>query len=452
MEKSNWRSFEEARNFVRSLQLKNQKEWFAWLKTDAKPVDIPADPYKIYKDKGWNGMGDWLGTERIANQNRVYRSFEEARAFARSLQLNSGKEWLSWVKTGKRPDDIPTNPLQYYSKHGEWISWGDWLGTGRVANQRRMHRSFEEARIFVHTLQLSDIEKWKDWAKTEARPEDIPITPNEVYASKGWVNWGDWLGTGRVAVSKRTYRSFEEARTFVHTLDFNIRDQWVEWAKTDNKPEDIPANPERFYNRSGDWVSWGDWLGNGTISNQNRVYRTFEEARKYVHQLQLNGKVEYLQWTKTKARPHDIPANPVSVYQKSGDWISWGDWLGTGRVANQNLVYRQFEEAREFVHTLQLNSRQEWQDWIESGKKPDDIPAHPNVVYKDEGWKNLRDWLGSELVHNRDRVYRQFEEARAFVHTLHLNNQQNWNDWAKTKSRPEDIPANPAHIPLVMEG
>jgi superfamily II DNA or RNA helicase len=393
--KSNWRSFEEARDFVRSLKLANQKEWFDWKKTQAKPLDIPADPYKVYKDKGWMGMGDWLGTERIANQNRVYRSFEEARAFARNLQLNSGKEWLSWAKAGKIPDDIPTNPLQYYSKHGKSTSWGDWLGTGRVANQKRMHRSFEEARIFVHTLQLSDIEKWKDWAKTEARPEDIPSTPNEVYASKGWTDWGDWLGTGRVAASKRTYRSFKEARAFVHKFGLNGKVEWIQWAKTKAKPHDIPANPERFYKKTGEWISLDDWLGTGKISSRNRVYRTFEEAREYVHQLQLNDKCEYSKWSKTEARPQNIPASPVSVYQKSGDWISWGNWLGTGRVANQNLVYRQFEEARMFVRSLQLKNRQEWQAWAKTEAKPDDIPAFPEAVYKDSGWLGMGDWLGS---------------------------------------------------------
>ena len=50
-------------------------------------------------------------------------------------------------------------------------------------------------------------------------------------------------------------------------------------------------------------------------------------------------------------KPEDIPAYPDGVYKDSG-WVSWGDWLGTGRIANQNKVYRSFDEARAFVHSL----------------------------------------------------------------------------------------------------
>jgi hypothetical protein len=29
-----------------------------------------------------------------------------------------------------------------------------------------------------------------------------------------------------------------------------------------------------------------------------------------------------------------------------------GDWLGTGRIASFNMIYRSFQEARKFVHTI----------------------------------------------------------------------------------------------------
>ena len=41
-----------------------------------------------YKNKGWIGMGDWLGTGTIANQQKEYRSFEDAREFVHSLKFN----------------------------------------------------------------------------------------------------------------------------------------------------------------------------------------------------------------------------------------------------------------------------------------------------------------------------------------------------------------------------
>jgi SAM-dependent methyltransferase len=63
--------------------LKNGDEWRNWAKSDSKPDDIPRDPRRVYKGKGWLGMGDWLGTGTVANQNRIYLPFEEARIYVR---------------------------------------------------------------------------------------------------------------------------------------------------------------------------------------------------------------------------------------------------------------------------------------------------------------------------------------------------------------------------------
>ena len=80
--KKKFRSFSEARKFVRSLQLKNVDAWYKFTKSDDRPVDIPAKPSRTYK-KEWIGWGDFLSTGRIANQNKKYRSFKDARKFAR---------------------------------------------------------------------------------------------------------------------------------------------------------------------------------------------------------------------------------------------------------------------------------------------------------------------------------------------------------------------------------
>ena len=61
--KGNWRSFKEARDYVRSLKLNSQKEYYALMKTDARPADIPYSPSTVYKEK-WTSWGDWLGNDR----------------------------------------------------------------------------------------------------------------------------------------------------------------------------------------------------------------------------------------------------------------------------------------------------------------------------------------------------------------------------------------------------
>jgi len=52
-----------------------------------------------------------------------------------------------------------------------------------------------------------------------------------------------------------------------------------------------------------------------------------------------------------------------------------------------------FEDAKKFVHSLELKSVREWRDYVKSGKKPVDITSSPVSVYKKQ-WKGFEDWLG----------------------------------------------------------
>ena len=84
---------------------------------------------------------------------REYRSFKEARAFARKLGLKSETEWRDYCKSGKKPGDIPVNPNRAMPMRAGLV-WGDWLGTGHDAAVLREYRSFKEARDFVRGLGL----------------------------------------------------------------------------------------------------------------------------------------------------------------------------------------------------------------------------------------------------------------------------------------------------------
>ena len=109
--------------------------------------------------------------------------------------------------------------------------------------------------------------------------------------------------------------------------------------------------------------------------------------------LKLKSAKEYGAYCKSGNKPDDIPSAPDVVYADSG-WISWGDWLGIGNVLSKS--WRQFGEARTFVHGLKLKSTTEYRAYCKSGNKPDDIPTHPHIIYADSGWISWYDWLGND--------------------------------------------------------
>jgi superfamily II DNA or RNA helicase len=332
-----WRPFEEARAFARGLGLRNQKEWIAWAKSNARPHDIPRNPYVVYSEQGWISLSDWLGSK---HKKGSWRTFGDAQNFARHLKLRTQEEWQKWAHSNQRPDDIPAYPQGAYKSKG-WTNWGDWLGT---KNRKGNYRPFEQARNFVRSLALKNQSEWRAWAKTDARPADIPASPVRVYKPHGWVSWGDWLGTEFIAPQVRKFLPFEEARAFVHGLAIKDKNEWVDWTKSGRRPENIPAGPSRFYSRAG-WSGWGDWLGTKRIANQQRVFRSFEEARAYVRSLGLRNYADWREWAKGKGRPTDIPSDAYGVYE-GHSWAGWSDWLGSFSLWNRNSVIN-------FLHSLE---------------------------------------------------------------------------------------------------
>jgi hypothetical protein len=277
-----YRPFSEARTFVRSLRLKGARDWRIYCKNllahsaGKFPDDLPKNPDKTYAEKGWAGWGDWLGTGTVAPYLVVYRDFESARDFARSLKLRSTDEWQSFCRgelphLGKLPEDISASPRKTYLNKG-WVSMGDWLGTGNIAQTLKPLRPFVEAREFARSLKLVGKVEWDKFCKggmpeKGELPSDIPMSVYRAYKNHGWVSMADWLGAGRRPMPKKRYRDFVSARTFVQSLKLKNRSEWITYANGERPeigdfPADLPAAPAHAYASSG-WIGWSDWLGNG---------------------------------------------------------------------------------------------------------------------------------------------------------------------------------------------
>lgn len=160
--------FKEARKFVRTLGIKNLKEWQAFSKAGLLPKNIPSHPDQFYKGQ-FKGWGDWLGTGRISNRNREYLSFKESREWARSSDINSKAAWYARSKAGLLPVNIPGDPREVYKD--QWNGWGDFLGTGRIATFYRKLTSEQRQAMYKAGNQRRRVRK-------KAVPGDL--TPQQI--------------------------------------------------------------------------------------------------------------------------------------------------------------------------------------------------------------------------------------------------------------------------------
>ena len=420
--KLSWRPFDEARGFVRGLGLKSGGDWanyYKGLRPDlpAFPKDIPTTPIRTYVHTGWISMGDWLGTDIVATHKREFRPFEDARAYIRSLNIKSGTEWRSYrvgrlPHTGLLPKDIPTNPNLVYAKSG-WVNMGDWLGTNSISNSNRTFRPYNKAKQFVHSLKLKSFREWGMYCRGAIRdkkplPPDIPTTPSRTYADSDWKGNGDWLGTDYIANQLRKYRSFKKARTHIRSLGLKNSKEWRDFSKGTHSgnlklPDDIPANPAVVYKSQG-WISMGDWLGTHNVWNPDKVFLSYHEAQKFVQSLKLKNVVEWNAYCRGDLpqmgkKPIDIPTTPSETYANKG-WQGYGHWLGTNRISNWYRSYLPFKKARNYSRSLGLRNKNQWQAFYKGdlphiGKIPTNIPTNPNRTYANSGWVSFGDWLGT---------------------------------------------------------
>lgn len=412
-----FRYFVLAREFVQTLGLLTIAEWRDYCRGDLaetrgiKPRDIPSSPERIYSENGWISWSDWLGTELIyRGDGQYYLTFADARDRARKMGFTYKREWFAlfdsdgFPKLGT-PEDLPKYPDKIYKGNG-WRGWNDWLYNPRYRIKNKTWREFNQAREFARGLKLNSNKAWRDYTRGDGilfgeLPDDIPSNPDIAYKNSGWISWGDWLNTGRVAPSRRTFLPFEKAREFSRQLNFKNLYVWRNYCTGDIEgldpiPDTIPTNPDRTYKK--EWKGWGDWLGTGNIANYNKDFLSYKEAKKFVHALKLRSSLEWRRYCQGKypskpKRPDNIPTSPEKTYKNH--WKGWPDWC-CGRK-EQLPKYSPFEKARSFVRKLGLKTTKEWKFYTQGKsrkKKPDNIPARPDLTYKSE-WKGMPDWLGT---------------------------------------------------------
>ena len=136
-------SFIECKKWFSENKITTQNKWREWCKNNSKPQYIPSSPDKYYK-KEWKGWGDFTDS---GNMNiGVYRPFNEAREYIRSLKFKTRSNYADWIKSGARPDDIPSDASKCTQYKTEWKGWDDYLGC-KIVN--------------TIDMKVSDIEKVK---------------------------------------------------------------------------------------------------------------------------------------------------------------------------------------------------------------------------------------------------------------------------------------------------
>jgi hypothetical protein len=252
------------------------------------------------------------------------------------------------------------------------------------------------------------------------------------------------------------FKQVAQTITALSTQDERIADEFraieqgrVSSGKIVEIEGDIPAGMKMKLGDFAEAISIRIWENVGRAN-----WRPFAEAREFVRGLGLKNHIEWWQWTAGRLRranvpelPPDIPAAPEPVY--SDEWKDWADWLGHSRRIGG---WRNFDDARKYAQSLNLNSRKQWaaltRDRTVTNQKrlPDDIPSEPSNVYKE--WIGWWDWLGTT---NRRGRWLPFAKARTLGRKLGLTSEAQFIRWRRGLLKHQvrcliDMPMHPDRV------
>ena len=316
---------------------------------------------------------------------KQYRSFEDARKFARYLKLKTRSDWRNYCKSCNKPEDIPYDPDLKYSKN-EWTNWNDFLGSKKTVNNKRNFLPFKKAREFVRTQNLKNFDDWRIWYKSTTRPKQIPANPKRTYKNE-FLGYADWLGTDTIASQKKgkMFLVFKDAKKFVQTIPPRTQQEWEDYVKTQKIPNNIPKDPASFYRKNDTWKSWPDWFGTDKIANRYRVFWSYEKASTFAQSLKIQNQTEWFKFCKSGKLPNFIPTNPQTKYKH--EWKGWGTFLGTGNlspteISKKTLSWREAKKLyQKIVKENKITNLKEWNEYVKTHQLPKGLPKSPKNIY-----------------------------------------------------------------------
>jgi len=408
--RTNWRSFEDARLYVRALKILGYFEWLDSYKRGVVPKDIPMYPDKVYRGNGWISWPDWLGNLSTADKFNI--------------GILNLKEFISEHGNSYVPET-------FIAKDG--------FNLGQFCKMARQGTIIDKERINI----LNSINDWVwdieadkfnklynalfDFSKKNNGIPTRGISNEKVVIGSTVLDLGSWVftlrsfykklkdGTLKPTVNKRLLKSlndprikliekipfwrwtvkkkmlpFVEARKFTQKLKLQTRQDYCIWWDNNAKKLDfdIPKKPEKTYAKSG-WKGWQDFLGSFVLSNWDKAKNNFsyKQAKRFL-KVDCKGLIKSMgmfnDWKNGTLSikglppfPERMPKAPIQTYIRVKEWVDSYDFFGNilhkrkkkGERPDLEFDKVSYKALREIVRKENVNTRAEYIEWLKKNKR-----------------------------------------------------------------------------------
>lgn len=211
-----------------------------------------------------------------------YLPYDEACAVVRKCKIKSRLQFRNFNKGRSSATRIPSSPNEIYK---EWVSWGDFLGTGSHSNTfNKKIVPYDEAKKIINDeiqqhFKINDRSSYIQFTQSDLYLKKyasiLPVAPKQVYTyHKSWVSWDDFLMiTYNNAISYSKLKIF--FRTY-HVTDFDTLNDFMVNTLPGLEGVCIPRDIETHYKSKNDWVSWDDLFGtkNDIVIHESEIENT----------------------------------------------------------------------------------------------------------------------------------------------------------------------------------
>ncbi len=231
------------------------------------------------------------------------------------------------------------------------------------------------------------------------------------------------------------YPTWQEAASAARSLGIDSVNCYEVGYKKDPR---LPSNPNVVYE---DFPGYGIFLGTGNSPARSRdeIYLTYRQAGAAAIKLGIKSRQQYYREYK---KDSSLPSSPEKFYS---DFVSWGDFLRTGRVRGvKALFYKSWKGASKAACELGILSSSQYRSVRKRDKK---LPGFPEGFYADfPGWGVF---LKTGNTGKKKDFYPNWTEAGNSAKDLGI---KGFTDYLTNRKKDPRLPSNPDKVYLDFPG
>ena len=108
------------------------------------------------------------------------------------------------------------------------------------------------------------------------------------------------------------------------------------------------------------------------------------------------------------------------------------------------FIWMPYDQAKSIANSLGLKNVRSYEAWSKSSIRPLDMPSNPAIIYKDSGWVDWNEFLGTSYKHFKKIQFATYDVAKEIVQKERISGIREYNLTRKSSpSWQNKLPSNP---------